>query len=70
MNTFAHGINVRFAARADAAGEASPRETSGVRAYFLSDSRRAVLSVLGLIWLLDGALQFQSFMYSSGFPRC
>jgi hypothetical protein len=36
-------------------------------AYFASDSRRAVESVLGLIWLLDGGLQFQSFMYSKGF---
>ncbi len=30
------------------------------RAYFASDSRRIVQTVLGLIWLLDGALQFQS----------
>jgi len=39
-----------------------------VRAYFASDSRRTIQSVLGLIWLLDGGLQFQSFMYSNGFP--
>ena len=38
-----------------------------VRAYFASDSRRAIQTVLGLLWLLDGALQFQSFMYSRGF---
>ena len=37
------------------------------RAYFASDSRRIVQTVLGLIWLLDGALQFQSFMYGRGF---
>ncbi len=37
------------------------------RAYFASDSRRTLQTVLGLIWLLDGALQFQSFMYSKGF---
>jgi hypothetical protein len=37
------------------------------RAYFASDARRAILSALGLIWLLDGALQLQSFMYSNGF---
>jgi hypothetical protein len=37
--------------------------------YFASDRRRAIQSVLGLIWLLDGGLQFQSFMYSSGFIR-
>ena len=38
-----------------------------VREYFASDSRRAIQTVLGLIWLLDGALQFQSFMYGKGF---
>jgi hypothetical protein len=38
-----------------------------LRAYFWSDRRRAIQTVLGLIWLLDGALQFQSFMYSKGF---
>lgn len=37
------------------------------RAYFASDSRRAIQTVLGLIWLLDGGLQFQSFMYGKGF---
>jgi hypothetical protein len=35
--------------------------------YFASDRRRAMQSALGLIWLLDGGLQFQSFMYSHGF---
>ena len=42
---------------------------AGVRAYFASDSRRTIQSFLGLIWLLDGILQFQSFMYSNGFPQ-
>jgi hypothetical protein len=37
------------------------------RAYFFSDGVRTVQSLLGLIWLLDGGLQFQSFMYSRGF---
>jgi hypothetical protein len=37
------------------------------RAYFASDARRTILSALGLIWLLDGALQLQPFMYSGGF---
>jgi len=37
------------------------------RVYFASDTRRALQTVLGLIWLLDGGLQFQSFMYSKGF---
>jgi hypothetical protein len=46
------------------------RETdvlSRLRLYFASDSRRTIQTVLGLLWLLDGALQFQSFMYSKGF---
>ena len=37
------------------------------RAYFASDPRRSIQSALGLVWLLDGGLQFQSFMYSKGF---
>ena len=41
--------------------------TVGLRDYFWSDTPRAVQTVLGLIWLLDGGLQFQSFMYSHGF---
>ena len=47
-----------------------PRSTRAVRAlrdYFLSDSRRAIKTLLGVVWLVDGALQFQSFMYSRGF---
>jgi hypothetical protein len=39
------------------------------RAYFASDHRRAIQTVLGAIWLLDGGLQLQSFMYSQGFVR-
>jgi hypothetical protein len=38
-----------------------------LRAYFASDRRRGFQTALGLIWLLDGALQFQPFMYSKGF---
>jgi hypothetical protein len=47
----------------------SPGETlsARARAYFASDSTRAIQTALGLIWLLDGGLQFQSFMYSKGF---
>jgi len=41
---------------------------SSLREYFWSDNTRAVQTVLGLIWLLDAGLQFQSFMYSHGFP--
>jgi hypothetical protein len=39
-----------------------------LRAYFWSDNVRRVQTLLGLFWLLDGGLQFQSFMYSHGFP--
>jgi hypothetical protein len=39
------------------------------RSYFASDSRRTIQTVLGLIWLLDGALQFQAFMYGQGFTQ-
>ncbi len=38
-----------------------------LRAYFWSDSTRRVQTVLGVIWLLVGGLQFQSFMYGKGF---
>ena len=48
-------------------GSARGSTMSGLRAYFASDGARTVQSVLGLIWLLDGALQFQSFMYGKGF---
>jgi hypothetical protein len=40
---------------------------AGARAYFASDAPRTAQTVLGLIWLLDGGLQFQSFMYGRGF---
>jgi hypothetical protein len=43
------------------------RMLTRLRYYFASDSRRAFQTALGLIWLLDGALQFQPFMYSKGF---
>lgn len=42
---------------------------SRARNYFASDNRRAFQTVLGLIWLLDGALQFQPFMYGKGFTQ-
>jgi hypothetical protein len=48
-------------------GRASP--SGRLRAYFWSDSTRRVQTVLGLLWLLDGGLQFQSFMYSHGFAQ-
>jgi cytochrome oxidase Cu insertion factor (SCO1/SenC/PrrC family) len=43
------------------------RAAARARAYFAADSRRAYQTALGLLWLLDGALQFQPFMYSNGF---
>jgi hypothetical protein len=54
---------------------APARETRGgvvlarAHAYFASDHRRAIQTALGLVWLLDGGLQLQSFMYSHGFIR-
>lgn len=42
---------------------------AALRRYFASDSRRALQTALGLLWLLDAALQFQPFMYSKGFPQ-
>jgi hypothetical protein len=49
------------------ADHASP--LARARAYFASDPRRTIQSALGLVWLLDGGLQFQSFMYSNGFVQ-
>ena len=41
---------------------------SGPRAdYFVSDSRRAIQTVLGLIWLLDGACSFSRSCTAKGF---
>jgi hypothetical protein len=37
------------------------------RAYFASDISRSLQTALAVLWLLDGGLQFQSFMYSKGF---
>jgi hypothetical protein len=42
---------------------------SWARCYFASDSARVLQTWLGVLWLLDGALQFQSFMYESGFVQ-
>jgi hypothetical protein len=49
------------------AHDGEPRRAQAFRAYFFSDGTRTVQSLLGLVWLLDGGLQFQSFMYSRGF---
>jgi hypothetical protein len=71
MNTFAGArSSALFATHTETASIArKPAKRSGILAYFASDGVRAVQTVLGLIWLLDGGLQFQSFMYSkAGFP--
>ena len=47
-------------ARPDAAVQASPAAL---------DSRRKLQLGLGVIWLLDGVLQLQPFMFGKGFPR-
>src|SRR5580658_4366052 len=54
-------------ASAAPAARGRPPTVDQLRAYFFSDTRRAVQTFLGLIWLLDGGLQFQSFMYGKGF---
>jgi hypothetical protein len=41
--------------------------TARLQDYFADNPARTLQTGLGLIWLLDGALQFQSFMYSGGF---
>jgi hypothetical protein len=53
----------------DTSGRQQSASLERARGYFFSDVRRTVQTVLGLIWLLDGALQFQSFMYGKGFIR-
>ena len=53
--------------RAGPAGLTRGSLVSSARAYFFSDSRRTIQTVLGLIWLLDGGLQFQAYMYGKGF---
>lgn len=53
-----------------ASGSAKPSTRSALtnaRTYFASDVGRSLQTALAIIWLLDGGLQFQSFMYSRGF---
>ena len=62
MTTTAPGV------RAGGFSESGGRSlVTSARSYFASDAPRTVQTVLGLIWLLDGGLQFQSFMYGHGF---
>jgi hypothetical protein len=60
------GTHASVGGKAHAGGRPS---MTWLRDYFWSDSTRRVQTVLGLIWLLDGGLQFQGFMYSHGFPQ-
>jgi hypothetical protein len=53
----------RLPTRADVAR----RTLTRARRYLASNSQRAFQTALGLIWLLDGALQFQPYMYGNGF---
>lgn len=46
---------------------ARPSRSSALRTYFASDRTRTAQTVLGLIWVLVGALKFQSFTYGHGF---
>ncbi|MBV8735264.1 MAG: hypothetical protein JO321_11575 [Solirubrobacterales bacterium] len=61
MSTTTPGVQAR------ATGPPRGSLVAAARAYFASDSRRTIQTVLGLLWLLDGGLQFQSFMYGKGF---
>ncbi len=42
-------------------------DISAIRMWSFALSRRSLRTVLGFIWLLDGALQLQSFMFTKGF---
>jgi cytochrome oxidase Cu insertion factor (SCO1/SenC/PrrC family) len=63
----AHGEALPSPAPITVLGERLRTVLARVRDYVASDSRRAYQTALGLLWLLDGALQFQPFMYSDGF---
>jgi hypothetical protein len=55
-----------------AAGAAVPRRGPGLAAegrLAALDTRRKLQLGLGLIWLLDGILQYQPFMFSKAFPQ-
>ena len=42
---------------------------NGRPSRFPSLSRRRLAQVLGALWILDGALQLQPFMFTTGFAR-
>jgi hypothetical protein len=62
MSTTAQGVRA-----GELTGSDRRSPAASAREYFFSDTQRTVQTVLGLIWLLDGGLQFQSFMYGKGF---
>jgi hypothetical protein len=51
-----------------AVGHAPPRPAAQQRLAGL-EPRRALQLALGVLWLLDGMLQFQPFMFGRGFPQ-
>jgi hypothetical protein len=55
--------------RAPLAGDRAKPAFDWVKAYFFDHHRRTAQTILGLIWLLVGGLQFQSFMYGKGFVQ-
>jgi hypothetical protein len=65
MSTSSAGVTASLVS--ETAGRSDIR--ARLRAYFTADGMRTVQTVLGLIWLLDGGLQFQAFMYTHAFPR-
>ncbi|MDE3069366.1 MAG: hypothetical protein KGJ43_01415 [Acidobacteriota bacterium] len=50
-------------------GGVTSRLARAARIAGAADARRVMLGALGLLWLLDGALQLQSFMYTTGFTE-
>jgi hypothetical protein len=66
MSTSASTRSMRVpASSSSSTGSVLPK----ARAYFASDTSRSLQTALAVVWLLDGGLQFQSFMYSKGFVQ-
>ncbi len=65
MSTGSAGVTAGLVSKRAGRSDIRPR----LRAYFTADGMRSAQTVLGLIWLLDGGLQFQAFMYTHAFPR-
>ena len=54
---------------APAGGNTSTSVISAVRSHSFAITRRHLQIALGFLWLLDGALQLQSFMFTTGFAK-